>query len=194
MIEEIVYQSEFYGHAFKDEKIWHAGVASRRGLCACSFAYTSVTVLKKTLADRLKGREGKVKWVKDLKEIDNEDARYILERFQKELNQYFLGKLKRFTLPIEIGCGDEFDRKVWSRLEQIPYGQTVSYKFIAEKIGDPKAVRRVGRACGNNPLPIIIPCHRVTESHGKLGGFTGGVAKKRMLLKLESAKTEGRTS
>ena len=194
MIEEIVYAHEFYGYTFKDEKLWNGGIASRRGLCASSFAHTSVTELKKILAQIMKGREGKIKWVKELKDVENEDARYILERFQKELNMYFLGKLKRFTLPIEIGGGSEFDRRVWSRLEQIPYGETVSYKFIAEKIGDPKAVRAVGNSCGNNPLLIIIPCHRVLESHGKLGGFTGGLAKKKMLLKLEGIKTESKSS
>jgi len=178
---------EFFGYIFKENKEYHGGVASRRGLCASTFANRTMADAKRNLKVIMKGRAGKIKWVAELKDIDTEDARYILDRFQKELNLYFQGHLKRFTLPIEIGGGSEFDRKVWSKLEQIPYGETVSYGFIADKIGDPKAARAVGNACGLNPLPIIIPCHRVTESSGKLGGFTGGLAKKKMLLKLEGS-------
>jgi O-6-methylguanine DNA methyltransferase len=187
MIEVEIIEFEFFGFVFKENGAYHGGVASRRGLCASTFAHRTMADAKRILKATIKGRAGKFKWVSELKDIEIEDARYILDRFQKELNLYFNGRLKRFTLPIEIGCGSEFDRKVWSRLEQIPYGETVSYGFIAEKIGDPKAARAVGNSCGNNPLPIIIPCHRVFESKGKLGGFTGGVAKKKMLLRLEGS-------
>jgi len=180
---------EFYAYTFKDEKGHNGAVTSRRGLCAITFGQKKLSVTKKLLKELMTGRTGKIKWVKELKDIDDEDAKYILGCFHSELDEYFHGKLKRFTLPIEIGCGSEFDRKVWMGLESIPYGETVSYKKLANMIGEPSAARAVGNSCGNNPLPIIIPCHRVLESKKKIGGFSIGVAKKRMLLKLEGFDT-----
>lgn len=181
------HEFEFYAYIFKDEKGVHGGVASRRGLCACIFSQKKIPDARKKLKESLGDRDGKIKWVKELKQIDDDDAKYILARFEAELDMYFHGQLKRFTLPIEIGSGSDFERKVWMNLERIPYGETVSYKYIADKIGEPKASRAVGNACGNNPLPIIIPCHRVLATKNKLGGFSGGVAKKKMLLKLEGS-------
>lgn len=178
---------EFYAYIFKDEKGFHGGIASRRGLCTCTFSQKKLSDAKKILKETMSTRDGKTKWVKDLKDVDDDDVRYILTRFQDEFEQYFHGKLKRFTLPIEIGVGTDFDRKVWMNLERIPYGETVSYKSIADKIGDPKAAKEVGNACTHNPLPIIIPCHRVLETKKKIGKFSGGVVKKKMLLKLEGS-------
>ena len=176
---------EFYAYIFKEERGFHGGVASRRGLCTCTFSQKKLSIAKKILKETMSTREGKTKWVKDLMDIDDDDVRYILARFQDELDKYFHGKLTRFTLPIEIGVGTDFDRKVWMNLERIPYGETVSYKSIADKIGDPKAAKAVGQSCTNNPLPIIIPCHRVLETKKKIGKFSGGLVKKKMLLKLE---------
>lgn len=178
---------EFYAYTFKDERGHNGGVASRRGLCAISFANQKAATVKKKLKACLENRDGKIKWVTDLKDIDDEDARFILEKFQRELDLYFHGKLKRFSLPIEIGSGNEFERKVWMNLERIPYGTTVNYKYIAEKLGDAKSAKLIGSACGNNPLPIIIPCHRVLAGKKKLGGFPGGVTRQKMLLKIEGA-------
>ncbi|MFH1516154.1 MAG: methylated-DNA--[protein]-cysteine S-methyltransferase [bacterium] len=176
---------EFYSYIFKDEKTFHGGVASRRGLCTCTFGHKKLSDARKILKDTMSTRTGKIKYVKDLKDVDDDDCKYILNRFQDELDQYFHGKLKRFTLPIEIGVGTDFDRKVWMSCERIPYGETEYYKNIASRIGDPKMAKDIGDACRTNPLPIIIPCHRVLESKQKIGTFSGGVVKKRMLLKLE---------
>lgn len=82
--------------------------------------------------------------------------------------------------------GTSFQRKVWRAIQKIPYGETRSYLWIAKQIRNPKAVQAVGQACGKNPLPLLIPCHRVVASHGKIGGFSGGLKLKRRLLKLES--------
>lgn len=87
-------------------------------------------------------------------------------------------------------AGTPFQKKVWRAIQKIPYGETRSYLWIAKKIGKPKAMRAVGQACGANPLPLLIPCHRVVASHQKIGGFTGGLLLKRRLLQLEKQGLE----
>ena len=109
----------------------------------------------------------------------------IVSTCKEELDAYFAGKLEKFTIPIEFVNGTDFQREVWKALQSIPYGETRSYKDIAVNIGNPKAVRAVGGANNKNPIGIIIPCHRVIGSSGKLVGYAGGIDKKDMLLKLE---------
>lgn len=92
---------------------------------------------------------------------------------------------KNRHIEIVLKGATPFQKKVWKVLQTIPYGETRTYKWVAQKIGKPRAVRAVGQACGANPLPLIIPCHRVVASGGKLGGFSLGVAMKKRLLKLE---------
>jgi methylated-DNA-[protein]-cysteine S-methyltransferase len=103
-----------------------------------------------------------------------------------QLNEYFAGNRQHFNLPLGAH-GTEFQQSVWSALSAIPYGELRSYKDIAEAIGKPKAVRAVGAANGRNPLPIVVPCHRVIGSNGTLTGFAGGLALKTQLLTLEGA-------
>ena len=112
--------------------------------------------------------------------------------FQEELESYFSGCRTSFSSPIHLIQMTSFDRKVWKALTQIPYGETRSYHWVAQKIGQPKAARAVGRACGRNPLPIIIPCHRVIAQSGELGGYTGGIHFKRRLLRLEKKQSRPR--
>jgi methylated-DNA-[protein]-cysteine S-methyltransferase len=104
----------------------------------------------------------------------------------KQLAAYFQGKLKTFDLPL-LPAGTPFQLAVWEALRGIPYGTTVSYGEIASRIGKPKAVRAVGAANGQNPLPIVVPCHRVIGSDGALTGYGGGLGIKRALLRLEGA-------
>jgi methylated-DNA-[protein]-cysteine S-methyltransferase len=85
--------------------------------------------------------------------------------------------------------GTEFNQRVWQELEKIPYGETISYGELARRLGKPKAARAVGTANGKNPIPIVIPCHRVVAAGGKLGGYGGGLPLKRRLLDLEAANT-----
>jgi methylated-DNA-[protein]-cysteine S-methyltransferase len=101
------------------------------------------------------------------------------------LKAYFRGELKEFDLPLEMQ-GTEFQLRVWNELRAIPYGETISYAQLAGRIGNPKAVRAVGLANGSNPIPIIVPCHRVIGSDGSLTGFGGGLATKKKLLELEN--------
>ena len=106
------------------------------------------------------------------------------DQLKSELDQYFSGKRQRFDVPLEAP-GTPFEEKVWNRLQTIPYGQTWSYMDLAKAIGDPLAVRAVGRANGKNRLAIVIPCHRVVNKDGKLGGYGGGLWRKQYLLNLE---------
>ncbi len=108
----------------------------------------------------------------------------ILEKAVQELEEYFKGKRKEFDIPLNPK-GTEFMKKVWKELQKIPYGKTTSYGKIAEKIGNPKASRAVGMANHNNPIPIIIPCHRVIGKNNKMVGYALGIDKKEYLLNLE---------
>ncbi len=105
-----------------------------------------------------------------------------------ELREYVEGDRKQFTCPIELQ-GSDFNRRVWTRVSRIPYGQTTTYGEIAREFEKPGAARAVGTANGRNPIPIIIPCHRVVAAGGKLGGFGGGLPLKRKLLDLECSNS-----
>jgi methylated-DNA-[protein]-cysteine S-methyltransferase len=109
---------------------------------------------------------------------------------RRQLEQYFAGDLHQFTLPLHP-LGTPFQLSVWRALAQIPYGETTSYGELAQRIGQPLAVRAVGAANGRNPLPIVLPCHRVIGSNGQLTGFGGGLPAKRYLLSLEHALPAG---
>ena len=102
----------------------------------------------------------------------------------EQLNAYFAGELKTFTLKLKPE-GTEFQQKVWQQLRSIPYGQTTSYGQIARALGNPQASRAVGAANGKNPISIVVPCHRVVGSSGSLVGFGGGLSIKETLLSLE---------
>lgn len=103
----------------------------------------------------------------------------------RQLQAYFCGELREFDVPLALE-GTDFQRRVWNVLRGIPYGETISYLQLAERIGNPKAVRAVGLANRSNPIPIIVPCHRVIGSDGSLTGFGGGISTKKKLLELES--------
>lgn len=105
--------------------------------------------------------------------------------FKKELAEYFGGRLRDFSQEIAFAQGTEFERAVWLALKKIPYGQTRSYKWLAEQVGKPSASRAVGQALAKNPIPIVLPCHRIIEADGRIGGYTPGIDIKRRLLALE---------
>jgi methylated-DNA-[protein]-cysteine S-methyltransferase len=105
----------------------------------------------------------------------------------RQLREYFAGKRRRFDVPLHME-GTEFQRHAWAAMRGIPYGATISYADQAARIGRPRATRAVGAANGANPIPIIVPCHRVIASDGSLGGYALGLAMKRRLLALESSR------
>ena len=113
--------------------------------------------------------------------------RGVVRETVRQLREYFAGKLTRFDLPL-TPAGTPFQLDVWHALQHIPYGTVISYGELASRIGKPHASRAVGAANGANPIPIVVPCHRVIGSNGKLTGYGGGIAIKEALLELERAR------
>lgn len=144
--------------------------ATKKGLCSLKFGEVKTTT-SAALNDAPKDAE--------------QNAAQILQEATSQLSEYFAGKRKDFDLPFDIQTGTEFQKDVWEALQTIPYGTTCSYKDVAKKIGREKACRAVGGANNKNPIAIIIPCHRVVGSSGKLVGFAGGLDIKKALLELE---------
>jgi len=125
----------------------------------------------------------------DLQNADQPGPQCPSNRFLRQavdqLRAYFASQLRDFDLPLDMQ-GTEFQKRVWQELLNIPYGETRSYSFVATAIGAPKAVRAVGAANGANPIPIVVPCHRVIGAGGSLTGYGGGLPLKRFLLDLEA--------
>lgn len=150
-------------------------VATEKGLCQLLFGDFNETGAK--IRMRMAKRNMR-------REIIRDDA-YFRET-TKQLQEYFHGRREMFDLPVDMQ-GTTFQKSVWEVLQRIPYGETQSYKQVAIAIHSPKAVRAIGSANNKNPLPIIIPCHRVIGSNGAIVGYGGGIEKKKKLLELEGA-------
>lgn len=114
------------------------------------------------------------------------DAPRRLEAAEAQLGEYFRGERRDFHLDLDLDADTEFLRRVLTAMARIPYGHTLSYSELAREAGSPGAVRAVGSACRRNPLPLVIPCHRVVRSDGSVGNYAGGTEAKRWLLRLET--------
>ncbi|SCL15813.1 methylated-DNA-[protein]-cysteine S-methyltransferase [Micromonospora rhizosphaerae] len=110
----------------------------------------------------------------------------VSDRALAELRAYFAGELTAFTVPVSVRRGSEFERAVWREMTRIPYGEMLTYGEVAKAVGEPGAARAVGLACNRNPIPVIVPCHRIVGAGGKLVGFGGGLPRKVKLLELEA--------
>ncbi|MEV6691320.1 methylated-DNA--[protein]-cysteine S-methyltransferase [Micromonospora sp. NPDC051196] len=110
----------------------------------------------------------------------------VSRRAVAELRAYFAGELTEFGVPVTVPRGSDFERAVWREMTHIPYGETLTYGQVARLVGDPGAARAVGVACNRNPIPVIVPCHRIIGAGGKLVGFGGGLDRKVKLLELEA--------
>ena len=119
------------------------------------------------------------------------DGHQTLRVALHQLDQYFNGQRKRFHLPLDFSGATRFQRRIYERLVEIPYGRIVSYGDIADEMGVAGAARAVGQAVGANPLPIVVPCHRVVRSDGRLGGYSGGLRQKVALLAVEGIDVDG---
>jgi methylated-DNA-[protein]-cysteine S-methyltransferase len=108
-----------------------------------------------------------------------------LEAAKRQVLDYLNGRRDRFDLPLDLSKGTGFQRQVWRTLQRVPYGKLRSYRWVAARVGGPSYARAVGNAVGANPLPIVIPCHRIVAQDASLGGFSGGLPTKRKLLTLE---------
>ncbi len=113
-----------------------------------------------------------------------------LEAARGHLLDYLAGRRDTFDMPLDLSQGTSFQRKVWRALQRVPYGKLRSYRWIAARVGGPHYARAVGNAVGANPLPIVIPCHRIVAHDASLGGFSGGLSMKRKLLSLEGTLTQ----
>ncbi|OFI36463.1 cysteine methyltransferase [Arthrobacter sp. SW1] len=147
--------------------------ATERGLVRVAFALEDHDAVLQALADRLGPRV-----------LENPSR---LDAAARQLDEYFAGSRHSFDVPLDFSLSRGFRLSVLEHLPQIPYGSTESYAQVALAAGSPKAVRAVGSACATNPLPVVVPCHRVVRSDGSFGGYLGGPDAKRTLLALEAA-------
>jgi methylated-DNA-[protein]-cysteine S-methyltransferase len=147
--------------------------ATGQGLVRVAFASEDHDLVLQQLADRVSPR------------VLRAPAR--LDAAARELDEYFAGRRSRFDLPLDFRLSRGFRRAVLSHLNEIGYGTTASYAAVAAAAGNPKAVRAAATACATNPLPLVVPCHRVVRSDGTIGGYAGGVDVKKALLALEAA-------
>lgn len=145
--------------------------ATDLGLVRIAYACENHEAVLQTLSDRISPR------------ILNAPTR--LDATVRELDEYFAGRRQSFDIPLDWQLSAGFRRTVLNQLPSIAYGHTATYAALAQLAGNPKAVRAVGTACGTNPLPVVVPCHRVIRSDGAIGGYLGGVDAKRTLLALE---------
>lgn len=150
-------------------------VASDRGLCAVSFGGDEAGVVAWSRAAGLEPARDPV----------------ALRPYAHQLREYFSGERHAFDLPVDLSTATPFTRRVLEATARVPFGHLASYRDIARQIGKPGATRAVGNALGHNPVPIVIPCHRIVRSNGALGGYTGGLAIKRQLLSLEGVLLAG---
>lgn len=146
--------------------------ATQKGLVRVAFGLEDFDAVLTALAERVSPRVL--------------ESRPRLDAVATELDEYFSGRRQGFDLPLDFAMSSGFRQEVQRYLPHIGYGQTRSYKQVAESIGNPKAVRAVGTACATNPLPVVVPCHRVLRSDGGLGGYLGGLEAKSALLELET--------
>jgi methylated-DNA-[protein]-cysteine S-methyltransferase len=117
----------------------------------------------------------------------NSEAAALLRRAQAQVVEFLAGRRRRLDIPVDLSRGTRFQRRVWRATLHIPYGQVCAYQWVAHRVGGRRYARAVGLALGGNPVPLVVPCHRVIASDGSLGGFTGGLRTKRRLLALEGA-------
>ncbi len=157
---------------FNTEAGWLGLLGSSEGLRLVVLPQNSEQKARESLGDYVKQAD----W-------SSEPFRDLAERLQA----YFKGEKVNFPDRLDLSGATEFQRRVWEATRHIPYGETRSYAWVARQIEKPAASRATGQALGRNPLPLIIPCHRVLASDGSLGGFTGGLDMKRYLLKLETS-------
>lgn len=142
---------------------------------------------------RLEEVEGKITRIDFSEENLQETTSAALKNAAMELTEYFSGQRNEFSFEFEPS-GTEFQRKVWQELTRIPFGETISYQELANRLGDPLCIRAAASANGKNPIAIVIPCHRVIGSDGSMTGYAGGLERKKMLLRLEGAEVMNQIS
>jgi O-6-methylguanine DNA methyltransferase len=163
---------------FRTSLGWAGVAATEQGICSIVLPKKD----KKAVEQELRSPEFGVR----SPEVCNASKPIILKKAVKFLQQYFSGESVSFDVPLDLRYYTPFQQAVWRAAAAIPSGETRSYAWVAKRIRNPKAARAVGQALGANPVPIIIPCHRVISSTGTMGGFSGGLGMKKKLLELEA--------
>ena len=148
--------------------------ATDEGLCLLEFRDRAIL---ETQVAKVRARVG----------LTHRGSHRYLEQVASELSEYFEGVRRVFSIPL-VYPGTPFQLRVWNALREIPYGETISYEELARRVGSPSGQRAAGHANGQNPLAVVIPCHRVVNKDGKLGGYGGGLWRKRLLLDLERTR------
>lgn len=144
------------------------------------WGWVFVTTTAKGLCQIHLGRDGCKRW-----------PTFAGKKALDQIERYLKGDSEKIRLKIDLQKGTPFQKKVWKTLQKIPFGKVRSYRWVAKNIGKPRALRAVGQACGANPLPLVIPCHRVISNNGEIGGFSAGLRWKQKLLKLEKRSSPG---
>ncbi|HUV75557.1 MAG TPA: methylated-DNA--[protein]-cysteine S-methyltransferase [Dehalococcoidales bacterium] len=155
---------------FDTDMGWVGVLASTAGLLSTTLPHPSTQEVNRLFGDSI----SHARW-----------SPHLFQDLMERLRVYFSGHQANFPEKLDLSGATDFQREVWEAARLIPYGETRRYRWVAEQIKKPKALRAVGQALGRNPLPVIVPCHRVLASNGQLGGFTGGIEMKRRLLHLE---------
>ena len=158
-------------HVFSTDMGWVAVLASEKGLVSTSLPHSSAEEALAEIGNAVK---------------DATNSPRRLKGITRRLRDYFGGKKVSFPERLNLSSITPFRQRVWQAARRIPYGETRSYKWLAEQAGKPGAARAVGQAMAKNRLPVIVPCHRVISSGGGIGGFNGGIDVKKRLLKLET--------
>ncbi len=163
----------------------HRNVTTPLGEMLAMADENSLVALEFTEPERLDPQLGRLR--KRLRGIWQEGNTPVLDQIERELADYYAGHRREFDVSIQLS-GTEFQNRVWTELLKIPYGETRTYGQIAAQLGDPNVVRAVGMANGDNPLAIIVPCHRVIGADGSLTGYGGGLWRKQRLIELEQGQ------
>jgi len=164
-----------YYHVFETALGWVACLSSDKGLKRVTLPHGS--------------RAGAMEALGDIKGAENNPAAFA--ELDKKLKAFYRGQKVEFDLPLDLSDGTPFRQKVWQAIKEIPYGETRSYAWVAQRAGRPGGARAAGQATGDNPLGVVVPCHRVIAADGTIGGFGGGhiaINLKRRLLQLEKVK------
>ena len=178
---------------FKTEWGWMGLAATARGVSAVVLPKPSRRAAERDLAgrgviDHAQDGRNKLRPYAEHSANGSGVSADLLRVARSALVAYLEGKTRTVDLPLDLGNQPPFRVKVWQALQAIPYGRVRSYGWVARRIGKPNAARAVGAACGANPVPLLVPCHRVVAGDGSLGGFSGGLSNKRRLLKLEGTR------
>ena len=177
-------KKESHTRIFKTPWGWMGLAASEQGLCAIVLPKQSRSEVDAALPSGVSSMAASTAKA-SAKQARSRAAAAVAQRAERQLLEYLVGRRRTLDVPVDLRGGSAFQRRVWRTIANIPYGRARSYKWVAARVSSEQYARAVGHALGANPIPIVIPCHRVVAHDASLGGFSGGLTIKRRLLELE---------